>query len=78
MAASLKKPNYESYPEIEGYMEADHIQCPNSGFEIEVGEALTSKIADDVEIRIKADVAKGRHKMCPYESSTMRRIIRHA
>jgi hypothetical protein len=38
-------------------MEADHIQCPKCGAEIEIGEVLAKKIAGDVEARIKAEAA---------------------
>lgn len=38
-------------------MEADHIQCPKCGAEIEIGEVLANKIAGDVEARIKAEAA---------------------
>jgi hypothetical protein len=39
-------------------MESDHIKCPKCGFDIEVGEALASKIAGDLEVRIRAESAK--------------------
>lgn len=43
-------------------MEADHIQCPKCGAEIEIGEVLANKIAGDVEARIRAEAALEREQ----------------
>ncbi len=43
-------------------MEADHIQCPKCGAEIEIGEVLANKIAGDIEARIKAEAAVEREQ----------------